>query len=93
MLLLTHRTAALLCRLVVNDPGNFDGGTVAGGFLLRQITPDFDRGLGLLNILEKFEFAVKAAPASGLEQLREVFQPLLGNRAPTRDDIAAPRHV
>ena len=58
-----------------------------------QIAPDFDRGLGFLDILEKGEFAVKAAPAAGLEQFGEVFQPLLGKSAPARDDVAAACHV
>ena len=37
--------------------------------------------------------AVKAAPAAGLEQFGEVFQPLLGKGAPARDDVAAACHV
>ena len=41
----------------------------------------------------KCDFAVKAAPAAGLEQLGEVFQPLLGEIAPARDNVAATCHV
>jgi hypothetical protein len=55
----------------------------------RQNAPGFDRILGLLNILQEGEFAVKTAPPTGLEQLGEIFQPLLGKRAPTRDSAAA----
>ena len=59
----------------------------------QQIAPEFDRGLGLLDILEKGAFAVITAPAAGLEQLREVIQPLLGKSAPARDNVAAACHV
>jgi|SRR5579872_7486121 len=53
-----------------------------------QITPSFNRGLGLLNILKKCVFAVKAAPATGLEKFGEVFEPLFGEFAPARDNGA-----
>jgi hypothetical protein len=43
--------------------------------------------------LEELDLAVKAAPAPGLEQFGEVFQPTLGKIAPARDDFAAKRHV
>ncbi len=59
----------------------------------RQTAPGFYRGLGLLNILEERKFTVKAAPAAGLEKFGEVFQPLLGEIAPARDNVAAIRHV
>jgi hypothetical protein len=36
---------------------------------------------------------VIAAPAAGLEQLGEMFQPSLGKIAPARDNVAATRHV
>jgi hypothetical protein len=36
---------------------------------------------------------MKAAPAPGLEQLGEVFQPSLGEVAPARNDVAAACHV
>ena len=74
-------------------PGNIEGGIGSGGFAHRQSAPDFHRGLGFLDIFEKSEFAVKAAPAAGLEQFGEIFQSLLGKRAPARDDISAARHV
>jgi hypothetical protein len=59
----------------------------------RQIAPDFDRGFGFLDIFEKCEFAVIAAPAPGLEKFGEIFQPRLGKGAPAREDVAAPCHV
>jgi hypothetical protein len=36
---------------------------------------------------------VIAAPAAGLEQFGEMFQPLFGKIAPARDNVAAARHV
>ena len=74
-------------------PGDVDGGIVAGCLARRQIAPDFHRGLGLLDVLEKGEFAVIAAPAAGLEQFGEVLQPLLGQSAPARSIFAAASHV
>ena len=56
------------------EPGDIDGGMVPGGLTHQQIAPELDRGLGLLDILEKGEFAVITAPAAGLEQLREVIE-------------------
>ena len=66
---------------------------VPGILAQQQIAPEFDRGLGFLDIFEKSEFAVIAAPAAGLEQFGEVIQPLLGKSAPARDNVAAARHV
>src|ERR1700733_7312366 len=57
------------------------------------MAPDFHRGLGLPDIFEECHFAVKAAPATGLEQLGEIFQPLLGQIAPAHKHIAAASHV
>ena len=70
-----------------------DGGIVERRLAPQQIAPGFDRCLGFLDIFEKCLFAVKAAPAPGLEQFGEIFQPLLGESAPARDDVAAARHV
>ena len=75
------------------EPGDVDGGIVRRSLARRQVAPDFDRGLGFLDIFEKGAFAVIAAPAAGLEQFGEIFQPLLGKSAPARDDVAAARHV
>ena len=61
--------------------------------MVQQIAPGLDRGLGFLNVFEEGEFAVIAAPAPGLEQFGEIFQPLLGKVAPARDNIAATRHI
>src|SRR5450631_3407778 len=80
-------------RPAAAEPGDVDGGIVAGGLARRQFAPDFDRGLGFLDVLEKCAFAEVAAPAAGFEQFAEVFQPLLGKSAPTRDNIAAACHV
>jgi hypothetical protein len=55
----------------------------------QQIAPGLDCGLGFLDVFEKRVLRVKAAPASGFEQLGEVFQSLLSQLAPARDDIAA----
>ena len=57
---------------------------------LRQVSTAH---LGFLDIFEKCDFAVIAAPAAGLEQLGEMFQPLLGKIAPARDNVAATCHV
>src|ERR1700678_154821 len=75
------------------EPRDIDGGMVPGGLARQQIAPEFDRGLGLLDILEKGEFAVITAPAAGLEQLREMIQPLLGKSAPAPDNVATARRV
>src|SRR5580692_3533327 len=64
-----------------------------GGLTRQQIAPEFDGGLGFLDILEKGAFAVIAAPAAGLEQLREVVKPPLGKSAPAPDNVATARHV
>ena len=74
-------------------PGQVDRGVFQRGFAVQQVAPGFDRGLGLLDVFEKFEFGVIAAPAPALEQFGEVFQPLLGKVAPARNDVAAARHV
>ena len=63
------------------------------GLAQRQIAPDSNCGLGLLDILEKGKFAVKAAPAAGLEQFGQIFQPLLGKSAPARNGVATACHV
>jgi hypothetical protein len=80
-------------RPAAAEPGDVDGGIVAGGFARRQFAPDFDRGLGFLDILEKRAFAEVAAPAAGFEQLGQIFQPPFGKIAPARDGIAAACHV
>src|SRR5712675_882504 len=80
-------------RAAAAEPGNVDSGIVARGFAHQKTAPGFHRGLGLLYIIEKVEFAVKAAPAAGLEQLGKVLQPLFGESAPARDDVAAACHV
>ena len=80
-------------RLAATEPGNIDRGIIPRGLAHQQIAPDFDGCLGLLDILEEGDFAVKAAPAAGLEQLSQVLQPLLGKSAPARDNIAATFHV
>ena len=59
----------------------------------QQVAPGFDGGLGFLDVFEKCEFGVIAAPAPGLEQFGEVFQPPLGKIAPARNDVAAACHV
>jgi hypothetical protein len=66
---------------------------VPGVLTRQQIAPEFDRGLGFLDIFEKCAFAVKAPPAAGLEQFGEVFQPLLRKTAPAGNNIAATRQV
>jgi len=71
------------------EPGDVDGEIVAGGLARRQFAPDFDRGLGFLDILEKCAFAEVTAPAAGFEQLGQIFQPPFGKIAPARDGIAA----
>src|SRR3984885_6371568 len=87
-----QRLAARQRRSAVARPGDIGWG-IAGGLAGRQIAPDFDRGLGLLDVLEKGQFAMKAAPAAGLEQFGEVIQPLLSKSAPPRDHVAAACHV
>src|SRR4030088_169088 len=93
MNLIAQHLAARQRRSAATEPGDVDGGIVAGGLAQRQIAPDFHRGLGLLDILEKGEFAVIAAPAAGIEQFGEVLQPLLGERAPACNNVAATCHV
>src|ERR1017187_4988723 len=90
---IAQRVAARQRRSAAAEPGDVEGGIVAAGLARRQFAPDFHRGFGLLDILQKGEFAVKAAPAAGFEQLSEVLQPLLGKSAPARDDVAAACHV
>ena len=80
-------------RLAATEPGNIDRGIIPRGLAHQQIAPDFHGCLGLLDILEEGDFAVKAAPAAGLEQLSQILQPLLGKSAPARDNIAATFHV
>jgi hypothetical protein len=75
------------------NPGHVDRGIVEGSFAAQQVAPGFNGGLGFLDVLEELDLAVKAAPAPGLEQFGEVFQPTLGKIAPARDDFAAKRHV
>ena len=75
------------------NPGHVDRGIVEGSFTAQQVAPGFDGGLGFLDVLQELDFAVKAAPASGLEQFGEVVQPTLGKSAPARDDLAAKCHV
>jgi hypothetical protein len=89
----TARGFATRRRGPATEPGNVVRGIVAGGLPHQQTAPGIHCGLGFLDILEKGEFAMKAAPAAGLEQLGEIFQPLLCKRAPTRSDIAATCHV
>ena|SRR2546428_2549227 len=80
-------------RAPAAKPGQVDRGVFQRGLAVQQVTPGFDGGLGLLDVFEKFEFGVIAAPAPALEQFGEVFQPLLGKVAPARNDVAAARHV
>jgi hypothetical protein len=75
------------------EPGDIGNGMIAGVLTHQQVAPEFDRGLGLLDILEKGAFAVIPAPAAGLEQLREVIEPPLGKRAPAPDNVATACHV
>ena len=75
------------------EPGDIDGGMVPRVLTYQQVAPEFDRGLGLLDILEKGEFGVITAPAAGLEQFGEVIEPLLGKSAPAPDNVATARHV
>src|SRR5205085_6277552 len=59
----------------------------------RETAPGSDCGFGFLDVYEKGAFAVVAAPASTLEQLGEVFQPLLGQRLPARGKKVPAGHV
>jgi len=69
------------------EPWHVDGPAVSGGFARGKIAPGFHRSLGLLDVLEKSAFAVKASPAAGLEQLAEIFEPLFGKGTPARDNV------
>src|ERR1700738_3973137 len=80
-------------RAAAAEPGDVDGGIVAGGLARRQFAPDFDRGLGFVVMLEKGAVAEVPAPAAGFEQLGQIFQPPFGKIAPARDGIAAACHV
>ena len=93
MSLIGQHFAAQQWRPGPAKPGGIDGGMVPGILTHQQIAPEFDRGLGFLDILEKGEFAVITAPAAGFEQLREVIEPLLGKSAPAPDNVATARHV
>src|SRR4051812_24239619 len=42
-----------------------------------------------LDVFQKRDFAVITAPASALEQLGQMLQPLLGQRAPALNDLPA----
>src|SRR5204862_8024813 len=75
-------SAARQGRAGATEPGDVSRKIVPRGFVQRQIAPDCYRSLGLLDVLEKGKFAVKAAPAAGLEQFGEILQPLLGKSAP-----------
>jgi hypothetical protein len=74
-------------------PGHIDRRIIERGLSHQKIAPDFDRGFGFPDILEKGLFAVKAAPTAGFEQFGEIFQPLLSKSAPARDNVAAMCHV
>src|SRR5258708_33240424 len=93
MSLIARGLAAWQRRPGAAEPGDVDRRIVPRCLAQRQLTPDSHRGLGLLDILKKCKFAVKAAPAAGLEQFGEVLQPLLGKTAPARHDAATACHV
>src|SRR6266699_4527171 len=80
-----RRTRSLERRLHLAWPWDLDR---AMDFrrLAREVAPGSDCGFGFLDIFEKGAFAVIAAPASALEQFGEVFQPLLGQRVPSRGE-------
>src|SRR5438270_13822319 len=80
--------AARQTRSLASEPGEVDGAVVERGLAHFQISPDFHRCLGFLDIFEKRPFRVIAPPAPGLEQFGEMFQPLLGKAAPARNNIA-----
>jgi hypothetical protein len=88
-----HYFAERQPRARPTEPGDVDAGMVPGGLTRQQIAPKLDRGLGLLDILKKGEFAVITTPAAGLEQFREVVESLLGKSTPAADNIATARHV
>ena len=88
-----QRIAARRYRLRAIQPGNVDGRIVQRGLAGREPAPGLDRVFGFLDIFQKREFAVIAAPAPGLEQFGEVIEPLLGQRAPAVENLLAPRHV
>src|SRR4030095_7724165 len=75
------------------QPGQVDRCVVERGFAVQEVTPRCDGGLGFLDVFEEFAFGVEAAPAPGLEQFSEIFQPSLGEGAPARNDVAAACHV
>src|SRR4051794_17901085 len=66
---------------------------VTSGVRPQQRAPHRHRGLGFLNVLQEREFAVIPPPTAGLEQFSEVLKPSLGESAPARNQMAAPRHV
>src|SRR6185312_3929787 len=59
----------------------------------RQAAPGFDGEFRFLDILQKGGLGVVAPPAAALEHFGKIVQPLLGQRAPARDDLAAGRLV
>ena len=59
----------------------------------QQVARGFHGILGFLNVFEKCDFTVIAAPTAGLEQFGQMLEPLLGERARARDNVATPRHV
>src|ERR1700712_4214786 len=81
------------CRAFVAVTGQMDCQMVRRGVARHQIAPRFDGGLGFPDVFEERLLAVEAAPAPGLEQVCEIFQPPLSEVAPTRYGIATARHV
>src|SRR5262249_34984384 len=60
------------------------------GLARGERAPRHDGAFGFLDVLEKGNLAVEAAPAAGLEHLGQMLEPLFGECAPACCDIAAP---
>ena len=91
--LIARPFAARQRRSDVTEPGHVDGGIVAARPRASTERARSPPRSWLPGYFRETRFAVIAAPAAGLEQFGEIFQPLLGKSAPARDNVAAACHV